>query len=335
MGNACLFVHKDKNSFIFFHVDDLIVVGQTERFEKLFLDRFPNSSAHDPDTLLGMNLAVESESITLSQPALIKKGLQMLNLTDSKSVKTPLSPGVQLHSASDDDHQAFLRLGINYRSFTGILNYLACRTRPDLAAAVSILSRFNQKPGLTHWKEVIHCWKYLKGTSEMGLILHPKASAIEERIQFYTDATWAEDQESRVSQSGSLAFWKACPISWNSKKQKNITMSSTESEMNALSDGEQENQWLSFLVGELWGQKLPATVFNIDNRGLLEKLKNFGSNSKTKHLDIKIKALRDKFSKKQIEVQLIPSNEMLADALTKAAPHQSVKKLQEKCLSAL
>jgi hypothetical protein len=94
--------------------------------------------------------------------------------------------------------------------------------------------------------------------------------------------------------SGTLAFWKSCPIPWNSKKQKNITMSSTKSEMNALSDGKQENQWLLFLIEELWRIKLSPTLFYIDNKGLLEKLKNFGSNSKTKNLNIKIKSLREK-----------------------------------------
>ncbi|KNZ62794.1 hypothetical protein VP01_1222g2 [Puccinia sorghi] len=282
-----------------------------------------------------MEVSVSEDSITLSQPALIKKGLDLLNLTDCKPVKTPLTPSVQLFPASDEDHAAFTKLNINYRSYTGMLNYLACRTRPDLAVAVSILCRFNQKPGLQHWKEVLHCWKYLQGTREQGLLLKPRANRLEERIEFYTDATWAEDHHSRISQSGTLAFWKLCPIAWNSKKQKNITMSSTESEMNALSDGEQENQWLTFLVGELWRTELPATIFNVDNKGLLEKLKNFGSNSKTKHLDIKIKSLRDKYSKKEIDVQLIPSDQMIADALTKAAPHTSIKNLQDKCLSIL
>lgn len=307
-------------------------MGRPDDFEDQFLRRFPNSSAHDPDTLLGMNVSVQADSITLSQPALIKKGLELLDMADCKAVKTPLTPGLQLRPASDADHEAFLRLKTNYRSYTGMLNYLACRTRPDLASAVSILSRFNQRPGIQHWKEVLHVWKYLKGTKDMGLLLKPRSSDLEDRIQFYTDATWAEDQETRLSQSGSIAFWKACPISWNSKKQKNITMSSTESELNALSDGEQENQWLAFLIEELWRLKLPATVFYVDNRGLVEKLKKFGSNSKTKHLDIKIKALRDKFSRGDIDVHLIPSDQMLADSLTKAAPHQSVKKLQEKCL---
>jgi hypothetical protein len=246
-----------------------------------------------------------------------------------------MTPAVQLHTATEEDHQAFLKLGINYCSFTSMLNYLACQTRPDLAAAVSILSRFNQRPGLTHWKEVTHCWKYLKGTKGMGLLLKPKAESFIDQIHFSTDATWAEDQETRISQSGSLAFWKSCPILWNSKKQKNITMSSTESEMNALSDGEQESQWLCFLIEELWKIELAPTLFSIDNKGLLEKLKNFGSNSKTKHLDIKIKSLREKFNKKEIDVRLITSEAMIADSLTKAAPLSSVKKLQDKCLSAL
>ncbi|KAI7939342.1 hypothetical protein MJO29_014078 [Puccinia striiformis f. sp. tritici] len=323
VSDACLFIHKSKKSFIYFHVDDLIVVGQTEIFENLFLRRFPNSTAHSPDTLLGMNLKISSDSVELSQPALIEKGLELLDLQGCRPVKTPMTPAVQLHSASNEDHEAFLKLGINYRSFTGMLNYLACRTRPDLASSVSILSRFNQRPGLSHWKEVVHCWKYLQGTKNLGLLLKPNKNTFIDRINFYTDATWAEDQETRISQSGSLAFWKSCPILWNSKKQKNITMSSTESEMNALSDGKQENQWLKFLIEELWRKKLAPTLFSIDNKGLLEKLKNFGSNSKTKHLDIKIKSLRDKFKKREIDVNLITSDAMIADSLTKAAPHSS------------
>ncbi|KNZ52225.1 hypothetical protein VP01_3643g1 [Puccinia sorghi] len=243
---------------------------------------FSNSTAHSPDTLLGMNILVNDNSIELSQPGLIRKGLEMLS------------------------------------TYTGILNYLACRTRPDLAATVSILSRFNQKPGLSHWKEVIPRWKYLKGTSDLGLLLRPKKDKILDRIS-----------------CGSLALWKSCPFLWNSKNQKNITMSLTESELNSLSDREQENQWLTFLIEELWKTKLAPTLFHIENKGLLEKLKNFGSNSKTKHLDIKAKNLHEKFKNEEIAVELILSLKMVADSLTKAAPHSSIKKLLDQCLSVL
>jgi transposase InsO family protein len=198
LSDACLFIHEERNSFIFFHVDDLIVVGRTDEFEDLFLQRFPNSSAHDPDTLLGMNLQISDSSITLSQPALIKKGLEMLDMLECRPVKTPLTPAVQLKTATDQDHEDFMKLNVNYRSYTGMLNYLACRTRPDLAAAVSILSRFNQRPGLTHWREVLHCWKYLKGTQDLGLLLQPDPHMLIDRLNFFTDATWAEDHETRI-----------------------------------------------------------------------------------------------------------------------------------------
>jgi hypothetical protein len=92
---------------------------------------------------------------------------------------------------------------------------------------------------------------------------------------------------------------------------------------------------VKFLIEELWKTTLKSPLFSIDNKGLLEKLKHFGSTSKTKYLDIKIKSLRDKFKKKEIDVHLITSSAMIADSLTKAAPLSSVKKLQDACLSAL
>jgi transposase InsO family protein len=334
-SDPCLYIHKERRSFIFFHVDDLIVVGNVEIFESLFMNQFPNSTAHDPDSLLGMEVCLEEGSIRLSQPKLIEKGLEMLKLTDCRPVKTPLSVAVQLKQATEEEKTEFQKLNINYRSFTGILNFLACRTCPDLAPAVSILSSFNHAPGITHWKEVIHCWKYLAGTSELSLNLTPDSTDQSKTLEYYTDATWADDLETRLSRSGTICFWKSCPVSWSSKKQKNITLSSTEAEMNALSDSAQENQWITYLVEELWKEKLNPTDFHVDNQGLVEKIKNFGSNSKTKHLDIKGKWLRDLKTSNQINVRLIPSEEMIADALTKASNHKSLQRLKERCFLVL
>ncbi|KNZ60388.1 hypothetical protein VP01_1560g1 [Puccinia sorghi] len=190
----CLFIHKDKNLFIFFHVDDLVVVGKRYQFEEIFLKRFSNSSAHMLDTLLGMNLKFQPDAI-----------------------------------ATEEDHMEFVKLKINYFSYTGMLNYLFCRTRPDLSSVVSILSCLNQRPGLSHWKEVLHFWKYLRGTHDWGLLLLPRAEAMNDRIKFYTDATWAEDQETQLSHE----------------------------------NGEQESQWLAFLIEELWKLKLKPTLFYI------------------------------------------------------------------------
>ncbi|KNZ59548.1 hypothetical protein VP01_1706g2 [Puccinia sorghi] len=278
-----------------------------------------------------MDLSIEDDAIKLSQEKLINKGLEMLGMTDCRPVNTPLLVGIQLSEASNEELEEFQKLGVNYRSLTGILNYLSCRTRPDLAPGVSILSSYYNSPGINHWREVQHVWKYLKGSKELRLTLRPSKTNNREGLEYYTDATWADDLSTRLSRSGSICFWKNCPIAWNSKKQKNITLSSTEAEMNALADGAQENQWIKFAAEELWNEKFKPTTFKIDNQGLAEKIKHFGSNSKTKHLDIKAKWLRYLNKKNEIVVQLIPSEDMIADSLTKASSSKSLRRLQERC----
>ena len=99
-----MFIHFKKNSFIFFHVDDLIVGGQTDVFEELLLKHFPNLTSHNPETLLGMNLKIANNSIELSQPSLIAKGLDLIELSNSWKFKTHLLPKVQLHTESEEDH---------------------------------------------------------------------------------------------------------------------------------------------------------------------------------------------------------------------------------------
>ncbi|KNZ53973.1 hypothetical protein VP01_3087g1 [Puccinia sorghi] len=251
VSDACLFIHKEKNSFIFFHVDDLIVVGQTDAFEQLFFKR--NEYAHSRGLNWALSAGIDSMSYTLLRTKITRSSWLLMSIT--------------IHS-------------------------LGCSI-------------------IWHVEHVLHCWKYLKGTADLGLLSKPKSEKLIDRISWFTDATWAEDHESQISRSGSLAFWRSCPILWNSKKQRNITMSSTESEMNALSDGEQENQWLTFLIEELWKTKLAPTLLHIDNKRLLEK---------------------EKFKNEEISVKLIPSSEMVADSLTKAALPSSVEKLQNKCL---
>ncbi|KNZ44277.1 hypothetical protein VP01_9320g2 [Puccinia sorghi] len=112
---------------------------------------------------------------------------------------------------------------------------------------------------------------------------------------------------------------------------KKLSRSGSISELNALSDGVQENQWIQFLAEELWNETLLPSTFHIDNRGLDEKIKNFGTNSKTKHLDIKMKWLQDLKERIEITVKLIPSEDMIADSLTKASNSESLERLKARC----
>ncbi|PLW46537.1 hypothetical protein PCANC_08510 [Puccinia coronata f. sp. avenae] len=104
--------------------------------------------------------------------------------------------------------------------------------------------------------------------------------------------------------------------------------------MNTLSDGVQENQWVKFVVEELWDENLEPTTFNVNNMGLVEKVKNFGSNSKTKHLNLKLKWIRDLKNNNEISVKLIPSKEMFSNALIKACSAESLQRLRAQCFLA-
>ena len=215
------------------------------------------------------NIKINHDLITLSQEKLIDKGLDILGLTYCKPVATLLSVGVQLDKAFDIDKDQFKKLNVNYCTFKGILNYLACKKCLDLAPAVSILLAFKKNPGINHWNQILCCWKYVKGMHHLHLTLKPGDPYATHSIKNFTDATWADGLETCLLESGSICFWKSCPLAWRGKIPRNITLSSTEAEKNTLSNGVQENQWIKFLVEELWNKWLELSTFHIDNQGIL------------------------------------------------------------------
>lgn len=95
-SDACVFYNKITPSYLYLHVDDLVVAGDVDAFQTAFLERFPESAAHKPDTLLGMDIKIDKFRCLLNQSKLIKKGLEMLHLENCRLVLTPLTPNVSL-----------------------------------------------------------------------------------------------------------------------------------------------------------------------------------------------------------------------------------------------
>ncbi|KNZ63839.1 hypothetical protein VP01_1095g6 [Puccinia sorghi] len=349
--DPCMYACTDGISFIFFHVDDLVLVGPGNDFKNKFSQRFSNSACHPPNTLLGMKFERFGNKICLSQPKHINHGLEELGLTECKPSSTPLTPNLQLREASDEDHEKFKKLNINYRSAIGLLNYIASNTRPDLSFAVSSLARYSVKPGVLHWKEVKKTWQYLRHTKDLKLTIN--AINPSQFLTIYSDATWGDDPDSRTSQSGYLCYLFGSLISWNSCRQRSITYSSTEAELNPLVESFHEGVWLKALISEMWDTQIASAdhfiddeelnfqltsddkVFKeqfctnhfIDNKGLNDKLKKFGSNSKTRHIDLRTKGLRQEIKNKNIKITLIKTQDMLADALTKPTSIEPLKNL--------
>jgi hypothetical protein len=196
--DPCLFVCNNKVSFVFFHVNDLILVSPGNNFKVKFKNRFSNSLCHDLNTILGMKFERCRNKIMLSLPKHIQHGLEELGLTNCKTSVTPMTQNLKLVNASDDDHARFKKLNINYRSAIGLLNHISQLARPDISFAVSNLAQHSVKPGMTHWHEVKKVWQYLKGTINLKLTLQTKNP--DQLLQIYSDASWGDDPQDRTSQ---------------------------------------------------------------------------------------------------------------------------------------
>ncbi|KNZ51735.1 hypothetical protein VP01_3835g2 [Puccinia sorghi] len=191
----------------------------------------------------------ENDSIKISLPNHIQHGLEELGLVNCKTSVTPLTPNLKLIDATDKDHARFKKLNINYQSAIRLFNHIAQLTRPNISFAVSSLARFSVKPGMSHWHEVKKGWQHLKGTSDLKFTL--KIKEPNQLLQIFSNASWGDDPKDRTSQSGYLCFLFGTPISWNSSKQRLVTYSSTEAELNPLVDSFHEGIWLKALLAEI------------------------------------------------------------------------------------
>ncbi len=134
-------------------------------------------------------------------------------MENCKPVGTPVDPGKYLAEATEDDETVNQQA---YQSLVGSLIYLATCTRSDIAYAVGTLARFSSKPNQTHWVAAKRVLRYLKDTSELGILFRGGEPG---HCLGYSDADWAGDREDRKSTSGNIFHIAGGPVSWRSKKQ--------------------------------------------------------------------------------------------------------------------
>jgi hypothetical protein len=210
-----------------------------------------------------------------------------------------------------------------YREAIGSLMYAMLATRPDLAFAVSTLSRFMETPHTTHWKAAQRVFQYLKGTHDLELVLGGDNS----ELIVYSDADWAS-QLHRHSISGFASFVGDGAVSWSSKKQPIVTLSSTESEYVALTHAAQEVIWLRKLLSELRNDPESATQLFCDNQGAISLAKDPTFHARTKHIDTKFHFVWQTVDLGHVSVQYCPTHEMIADVFTKSLAHPKLEKFR-------
>jgi hypothetical protein len=320
-SDQCVYIrHTDQDLLITsVHIDDMTILGSdidaiTDMKAELG-KYFTITDLGEAKQIVGLELDRDMEAGTLKikQTLYIKKVLEKFGMADSHPVSTPLDPNVKLVKTPDDEHHDIPE----YRSAIGSLMYAAIGTRPDISFAVQTLSQFMSNPGPAHWSAVKRVFRYLNGTRDLGII-YRKGGEVEPLA--YSDADWGANVNDRKSISGYVFQMANGPISWQSKKQPTVALSSMEAEYMAESLATRQIIWLRTLTAELGIPYSGSTTLNVDNQGAINYSNNAINHGRTKHIDIQHHFVREKLVSNEMRLQYCATDDNLADIFTKSLP---------------
>eukprot|EP00253_Pinus_taeda_P035204 PITA_35204 len=207
---------------------------------------------------------------------------------------------------------------VPYASVVGSLIYAMVCTRPDIAHAMGLLSRFMSKPGKEHWITVKWVFWYLRGTSDYGLCYQgrPGLDRVLD-IHGFVDADWARDMDQRRSTSGYVFNLSGGAVGWMSKKQSVVALSTTEEKYMAATHASMEAVWLQRLCSSM-GLVQGAIRIDCDSQIGIFLAKNPAYHSKTKHINVQYHFVRDMIEDKKVFPVKVDTLKNIADALTKS-----------------
>jgi transposase InsO family protein len=307
------------------HVDDCMMLGTSNDAMRECLKkieaRYPLVETGDR-WALGFELAHDriAGTVTMSQSAYIDTLAARFNLTAANPLSIPLDPHTNLFNASVSEDEREVMRTKPYARLIGSLMYAAVATRPDIAYAVSTLARFMSDPAMVHWEAAKRVLRYLIGTKSLALTFGLDRSG----FVAYSDSDWAS-QPHRHSISGAAYLYDGAAIAWSSRKQSIIALSSTEAEYIAASNAAREIVWFDHLASELDHQFSLPVDLRMDNQGAIALAQNGLMNARNKHIDIHYHFIRDSIDNNLISLQYTPTNDMVADALTKALPRAKLE----------
>ena len=332
--NAVFYRHlKDQSvQIIFTHVDDTTLITPNDATMhilkgnvKKYLEVTDGGELH---WLLGIEVIRDrtARTLSLSQKAYIDSIISRYPVFDnsqrSKS-SIPFDPAV-VFSKEDEPRTpediAYMRK-LPYREALGALMYCAVATRPDISYAVSQLSRYSTNPGRKHWSALCKVYAYLNQTRNYRLTYgHDTPS-----IHGFSDADGMSSPD-RHAISGYVFMIDGGAVSWSSKRQELVTLSTTEAEYVALTHATKEAIWLQNLLSEIFtGIDVKPFPLHSDNMSAIALARDDRYHARTKHIDIRFHFIRYSVEDGKIKLIFCPTASMTADIFTKALPSVKAK----------
>ena len=326
-NDTTLFTKVENNEILLvqIYVDD-IIFGSTnptlsKKFGELMSSEFEMSMMGELNFFLGLQIKQLPDGIFVNQAKYAKELVKKFGIEDSKAAKTPMATNTYL-----DADEAGKSVEITqYRAMIGSLLYLTA-SRPDIMFAVCLCARFQANPKESHMKALKRILKYVKGTLKLGLWYGRQS---ELNLVGYTDADFAGNRIDRKSTSGICQFLGGSLVSWASRKQTSVALSTAEAEYIAAGSCCTQLLWMKYTL-EDYGLKFNKIPIMCDNTSAIMISKNPVLHSRTKHIEIRHHFIRDHVEKGDIELIHIDTKNQIADIFTKPLSTQQHLELRFK-----
>ncbi|GJU75598.1 retrotransposon protein, putative, ty1-copia subclass [Tanacetum coccineum] len=315
--------------FLILYVDDILIMGNNiPRLKEVkdYLGKcFSMKDLGEAAYILGIKIYRDRSKrlIGLSQSAYIDKILKKFNMHNSKKGYLPMEVKHELSNemcASTPEEVAYMKK-VPYASAVGSIMYAVRCTRPDVAFAQNLVSRYQQNPGKLHWVAVKHILKYLRNTRDMFLVYGGKPDT-ELNVTGFCDASWQSDKDDTKSQTGYVFVVNGGAVDWKSKKQTTIAMSATQAEYMAASEAAMEAVWIRKFVGDLGVMpsiKKPIDMY-CDNSAAIIFANDSGVMKGARHFLRRYHYVREQVESGEIKILKVHTYDNLADPFTKALP---------------
>ena len=294
------------------YVDDLIFIGNDEvmlsEFKDSMLREFDMSDLGKMRFFLGIEVLQKSDGIYICQRRYALEVLKRFGMMESNSVGNPIVPGSKISKEGNGN----LVDETCYKQLVGSLMYLTA-TRPDMMFIICLISRYMAKPMEIHLQTAKRALRYLKGTVNYGI--HYKRGEDGEVLAF-TDSDYAGDMDYKKSTSGYVFLMGSSAVSWCSKKQPIVTLSTTKAEFVAAAVCVCQGIWIKRILKELGHADTSCMTIMCDNSSTIKLSKNPMMHGRSKHIDVRFHFLRNLTKEGTIALTHCGSKDQIADIMT-------------------
>ena len=274
--------------------------------------------------MLGLEIKRDHEAgtIHLSQGAYIDSILRHYNFDNLKPLSSPMDLAICLTTeqapATTAEH-AIMR-DKPYREAISALNWAALATHPDIVFAVATVARFIANPGMAHWEAIKRIFRYLAGTHDLWLS-YGKTKHV---LEGYADADGSMNED-RHTISGHAFLIDGSIVSWSSKHQEIVSLSTTESEYVSATHSIKEALWLCSLLSKIFEPIKPPTTLFCNNQSAIALTQDHQYHTCMKHINVRYHFIRWVIEQGSLCLIYCPTNDMVTNVLTKALPSVKVK----------